>query len=771
MRVVARLLGTCLLMLGGVAAAPRSVAGDGWDYIYGDPGPENFSRYQEVEISPTGGYFLAGFFSGTFEGFTTPGAVYQRFVQYKDATGATQWTKLLKDGNTVAVYSVVPRAPVIDVDGDGVAYIETCEFLNPVNCSLRSIDNVGTELGARPVVSGYAAGISTSRAALRAGGLVKVNVTGGSFPGPVTADVELMDASLNEVWTYDSQPRSADLPAVAEAPDGAIWVVGSNPRPLPTLASNVTMIKLAASTGAEVLTVKQLGRRGGAGLAGQETRVLMVNDQTLWIKTIKDTESLAGIESFSAIDGSLRGTVTMTGDANVQFIHTGEVLSGGQRLLVTEGNGAPGRLRMFSLEGDPQVVATLLFDQAVAGGIYAVDSDELGNYVVAGSTTDSLVFGSRSESSPGAVRGEATFSVEKGFVSLNGAGRIGLKVSPALPLRVKMTGRNGVPASGVGAVSLNVTVTSPDGGGFVTVYPCGGRPDASNLNFVAGQTVPNAVIAPVSAEGEVCFFSDSKTHLIADVNGYFPAGSGFTPSSPARLFDTRVGAAQGLRSVNKAKIGGAVELRVKVTDLPGYVPASGVSAVSLNVTVTGPEAGGYVTVYPCGGRPDASNLNFVAGQTVPNAVIAPVSPAGEVCFFSDAPTDLIADVNGYFPAGNGFVGVTPLRVFDTRAGSAQGARAWVRSGWLCRESTCSQQSSFSRNGRAFAWAPGPRIWSGNAAVSSSRDWSPDGRRAVALADGWAPTQSSAQGVVSSAAAPVRSAISGAVAPCRRSPQG
>jgi hypothetical protein len=29
------------------------------------------------------------------------------------------------------------------------------------------------------------------------------------------------------------------------------------------------------------------------------------------------------------------------------------------------------------------------------------------------------------------------------------------------------------------------------------------------------------VIAPVSAGGEVCFFSNVNTHLIADVNGWF----------------------------------------------------------------------------------------------------------------------------------------------------------------------------------------------------------------------------------------------------------
>ena len=60
--------------------------------------------------------------------------------------------------------------------------------------------------------------------------------------------------------------------------------------------------------------------------------------------------------------------------------------------------------------------------------------------------------------------------------------------------------------------------------GYVTVYPCGTRPDVSNLNFIAGQTVPNAVIAPCRATGTVCFYVYGTAHLIADVSGWFPAG-------------------------------------------------------------------------------------------------------------------------------------------------------------------------------------------------------------------------------------------------------
>ena len=90
---------------------------------------------------------------------------------------------------------------------------------------------------------------------------------------------------------------------------------------------------------------------------------------------------------------------------------------------------------------------------------------------------------------------------------------------------LQVTGVGGVPSTGVSAVALNVTAVSTetnDFGGFVTVFPCGERPDASNLNFTSGQTIPNSVIAPVSGDGEVCFYVYGKAHLLTDVSGYFP---------------------------------------------------------------------------------------------------------------------------------------------------------------------------------------------------------------------------------------------------------
>ena len=100
------------------------------------------------------------------------------------------------------------------------------------------------------------------------------------------------------------------------------------------------------------------------------------------------------------------------------------------------------------------------------------------------------------------------------------------------PFVFTVTGNGGVPYSGVTAVSLNVTVTgteAPDYGGYVTVYPCGSRPDASSLNFSNGQTVANAVISPVNEYGQVCFYVFGRAQLLVDVNGYYQVASGGGP--------------------------------------------------------------------------------------------------------------------------------------------------------------------------------------------------------------------------------------------------
>jgi hypothetical protein len=68
------------------------------------------------------------------------------------------------------------------------------------------------------------------------------------------------------------------------------------------------------------------------------------------------------------------------------------------------------------------------------------------------------------------------------------------------------------------------------------------------------------------------------------------------------------------------------------------------------VTATRPTTKTYITVWPAGDpRPDASNLNVVAGQSRPNLVIARVGANGQVSLYNEAgTTDLVVDVLGWF---------------------------------------------------------------------------------------------------------------------------
>ncbi|MEJ7765550.1 MAG: hypothetical protein WKF86_08650, partial [Acidimicrobiales bacterium] len=207
----------------------------------------------------------------------------------------------------------------------------------------------------------------------------------------------------------------------------------------------------------------------------------------------------------------------------------------------------------------------------------------------------------------------------------------------------------------VGAVVLNVTATGPTAGGFLTVHPAGtATPATSNLNFVAGQTIPNQVVATVGSQGRVSIYNATgSTHVIVDVAGWFPVGSDYNTVLPARLMDTRPGASttDGISAAGGA-VGPGATRTLTVTGRGG-VPASGVGAVVLNITATGPTAGGFLTVFPADAtRPNASNLNFVPGQTIPNLVIARVSAGGQVSIYnSSGSTHLIADVAGWLPSG------------------------------------------------------------------------------------------------------------------------
>jgi hypothetical protein len=251
------------------------------------------------------------------------------------------------------------------------------------------------------------------------------------------------------------------------------------------------------------------------------------------------------------------------------------------------------------------------------------------------------------------------------FPAVATAGPTGGALAPQFVLEVQVVDVAGIPTDAA-AVALNITVTGAAGAGFLTVFPCGEpEPDTSNLNYVAGVDVPNAVISKVGPDGTVCISTSAITDVIVDISGYFPAGSAFrTIPNPERILDTR-----NAVGTPKAKVGAGRTLSLTIGGVRS-TPASASAAV-LNMAVVDAQVAGFATVYPCGQPiPDASNLNFAAGQTIPNLVISRVGDGGKVCVTTTAEIDVLADVAAYFPAGaSGYTPIlNPTRILDTRNG-------------------------------------------------------------------------------------------------------
>jgi uncharacterized delta-60 repeat protein len=255
-----------------------------------------------------------------------------------------------------------------------------------------------------------------------------------------------------------------------------------------------------------------------------------------------------------------------------------------------------------------------------------------------------------------------------------GVGSTAAPLGPASVRAMQITGRGGVPSTGVTAVVLNVTVTEPTQTSFLTAWPDGpSRPLVSNLNFGAAVTVANMVVVKVGDGGRVNLYNHSgSTHVVADLAGWYGRGgaggrSGYTTLPPTRILDTRI--ALGAPA---ARVGGGSTVALQVGGRGG-VPGAGVSAVVLNVTATDSTWGSYLTAWPDGAaRPLASNLKWGAGQTVPNLVVVKVGANGVVNLYNNqGSVHLVADVAGWY--GSGGVGggamyspVAPARLYDSR---------------------------------------------------------------------------------------------------------
>lgn len=211
-------------------------------------------------------------------------------------------------------------------------------------------------------------------------------------------------------------------------------------------------------------------------------------------------------------------------------------------------------------------------------------------------------------------------------------GRNGKPLAAGEIMRLPILGTNGIPASGISSVIVNIGAIPSATTGHITAYPTAtSRPLASTLSITTAKLpVSNFATLPVGADGAINVYSSSKDiHLVVDVQGWMTTGNpstamGSKAQAGSRILDTRTTLGGHQRPLSPTTF-----------DLPvlgvGGVPATGVSAVIVHITAIGPTRQSYFKVFGSGMvEPTSSIVNFNVGSTVSSTAILPVGWNGAI---------------------------------------------------------------------------------------------------------------------------------------------
>ena len=206
---------------------------------------------------------------------------------------------------------------------------------------------------------------------------------------------------------------------------------------------------------------------------------------------------------------------------------------------------------------------------------------------------------------------------------------------------VTVTGINPNTGPSAGGTAVTIAGTNFQSGAAVTL----GGVSATSVVFVNTTTLTAVTGAHIGGVVDVVVTNpNSQSGTLPGGFGY--GGNSFFTVAPCRILDTRnAGGPYGGPPLSA----GATRSFV----LAGRcgIPSSAL-AVSVNVTITQPSSGGFVTVYPGGSpAPPTSTINFRAGQTRANNAVVSLGPSGDITAASGQPSgtvQFILDVTGYF---------------------------------------------------------------------------------------------------------------------------
>jgi hypothetical protein len=218
--------------------------------------------------------------------------------------------------------------------------------------------------------------------------------------------------------------------------------------------------------------------------------------------------------------------------------------------------------------------------------------------------------------------------------------------------------------------------------GNVWAWPAGAtRPQyAVVANPPSGSVADNTAIVTVGTAGQIAFYNGAGGTAVdvrADIEGYVTSadtsatGAAFAPLPPGRIINTADGTGGRSRPLTSKAAWTFHTLGV------GGIPASGVSAVALNLGAQQTSTNCWVQVQPAGtGKSDSAypRVDTYANYTAQELAVVAPDTSGNITFSTNcASTDLYVDVEGYYlvptdeSSGDVYVPITdPTRVVDTR---------------------------------------------------------------------------------------------------------
>ncbi len=204
--------------------------------------------------------------------------------------------------------------------------------------------------------------------------------------------------------------------------------------------------------------------------------------------------------------------------------------------------------------------------------------------------------------------------------------------------RVVVAGRAGVPTNAT-AVVLQADVSRPATSGRLRITPSGNDAGVVSVMYSKGVTVANTTTVRLSGGAVQARVSSGSARVLADVVGYYApvsTGSVFVSTHPVRA--ATVAAGTTAKTITVAGTAG--------------VPRNATAAV-INAKVGKGTVGGSLRVVGAGLASSVPTQVYAKGQTIGNALIAPLASGGRVqAKVSAGSATVYVDVVGYFLDGS-----------------------------------------------------------------------------------------------------------------------